>query len=167
MTSKFRCQSASVGSLWSCQPWFLTANVTSGNLFQLRTIAYWMRMWMSAKDSTQLSKNVKTGWWFQTFFFTPIIEKIPILANIFQMGRNHHPEKVFNYILDCFVLLEEGFYFDSFVRYTPEVWQFAREKLPGPKRNDRFCQSSFFRGYVGFREGIISCQWRRGTSNDR
>ena len=54
-------------------------------------------------------------------FFTPIIEKIPILANIFQMGRNHHPEKVFNYILDCFVLLEEGFYFDSFVRYTPEV----------------------------------------------
>ena len=107
VTSKFLCQSASVGSLWSCQPWFLTANVTSENLFQLRPIAYWMRMWMFAKDSTQLSRNVKTSWGGFKHFFTPIIEKIPILTNIFQMGWNHHPEKVFNYILDCFVRLEE------------------------------------------------------------
>ena len=38
------------------------------------------------------SKN--TGWWFHIcFIFHPYLGKIPILANIFQMGcKNHQPE---------------------------------------------------------------------------
>ena len=46
---------------------------------------FWLG-WFWKKNNT-FSKN---RWWFQRFFiFTPIWGKIPILTNIFQMGRNH------------------------------------------------------------------------------
>ena len=37
-----------------------------------------------------------TRWWFQIFFrFTPHLEKIPILTNIFQKGSNHQLDNRF------------------------------------------------------------------------
>ena len=39
------------------------------------------------------------------FYFHPYLGKIPILANIFQMGWNHQPVFLFNWLTFCFELL--------------------------------------------------------------
>ena len=43
--------------------------------------------------SCHFETSLRTRWWFQVFLFSPRkLGKIPILTNIFQMGRNHQLE---------------------------------------------------------------------------